>query len=137
MPVEMSDLMQLALGQRPHLFMGELPRPVATYLRCSPGLVYLGTREFHKIANKHPEIRREEFQSLPHFIRWGRYYSDARRSNCLTLFAYGLENRQLYLCGLKAAENGGEVWIQTLHRTVEKKAERKMRQPSELIYGPK
>lgn len=125
MPVELSELMQLALGQRPYLLVGELPRPVATYLGCNPGLVYLGRNELMKITFKHKEIAREELQCLPHMIKSGRYLTVSDRANCVTIIAAGLATDLLYQCGIKATANGGEVWIQTFHRTTPKKAERK------------
>ncbi|TAU90974.1 hypothetical protein [Rhizobium leguminosarum] len=126
MPIELSELMDLAMRRRPHLYVGELPRPVATYLDVNPGLVYLGREEFHHIASKHTEVRQEEVQHLFLMIKHGFYFKDPNRRNCTTVFWTMPDTKKPFLVGLKAA-NSGEVWVQTMYRITVKKAERKMR----------
>jgi hypothetical protein len=108
MPIELSELMDLSMRRRPHLYVGELPRPVATYLGVNPGLVYLGTDEFHHIVSKHADVRQEEVQQLFLMIRHGFYYRDPSRRNCITVFWTMPETVKPFLVGLKAA-NSGEV----------------------------
>jgi hypothetical protein len=78
MPVELSHLMQLAMGQKPALQVGDLPRIVAEYLGCHPAIVFLGHRELMKIGGKHGEIKHAELQQLPFMIAKGAYYQTTR-----------------------------------------------------------
>lgn len=135
MPIEQSDLMCLALRKRPHLQVGELPRPVATYLACSPGVVYLGAAELHHIANKHMDIRQEEVQHLFLMISRGCYFRVKGRPNCVTIYWRMPEAEKPYLVGLKAA-NSGEVWVQTMYRTTPRKAANKTTDDL-LLWGTK
>lgn len=61
---------------------------------------------------------------MPYIIKGGSYYSVPNRSNCATIFGYATEQNLMYQIGIKAADNGGEVWVQTFHRTTELKAGR-------------
>ena len=109
MPVELSHLMMLAIGTKPELKVGDLPRPVAEYLGCHPAVVFLGYKEFQKIAKKHDKIRREEFQTLPIMIKKGRYIKDAGRRNCVTVFYSDPDSGNIYTAGIKSACQGAEV----------------------------
>lgn len=137
MPIELSQLMQLALNKLPHLYVGELPRPIAKYLKSNPGLVYLGHREFLKISKKHDEINREEFQSLHLAVKDGTYLTEPKRPNCVTAFWKDGEKSLLYLLGLKTAGDGGEVWVSTFHRTHQAQLDTKIRQYGILLQGKK
>lgn len=117
MPLELSILMQLALRQRGPVTVGDLPPEVANYLGCHPAIAYLGYHGLKKIVITHPEISYLEMQELPFMIAKGRYVSDPKRRQCVTLFGRGAENGKLYLAGLKAANRGGEVWVSTFHRS--------------------
>jgi hypothetical protein len=127
MPVELSDLMQLALEQRPHLFVGNLPRPVAEIFNCNHGVVYLGKSEFKHIAEKHPEMRREEFQSIPLIFPSAAYYLDDKRPNCLTVLGRVPGEADLYNIGIKSVQSGSELWVQTMYKIAAKKAERRVK----------
>jgi hypothetical protein len=133
MPVELSHLMQLVAGQKPSLQVGDLPRPVAEYLRCHPAIVYLGHSEVLKIVRKHREIRVEELQCLPYAIANGEYRDDPQRGQCVTVYYNESTRNKLYIVGLKSACRGGEVWVQTFHRTTPDKAKNKQ-QNSTLLY---
>jgi hypothetical protein len=135
MPVELSDLMQLALGQRDHLKMGDLPRTVAEITGCHPAIVYLGKREFWHIARSHPEMQREEFQLVPWLLKDGSYYVDERRPNQMTIYGRLQHDRKLYALCLKAVDHGCEVWVQTMYRIDDKKAQRRSKNMT-LIFGP-
>jgi len=137
MPIELSELMKLAMNKRPSLFVGELPRPVASYLKCNPGVVYLGHREFLKIQNKHPEIETEEFQSLHLIVKDGMYLPDLKRPSCVTIFWKDPEIPLPYLVGLKAADAGGEVWVSTFHRTNQTQIDSRCRRDGILLKGKK
>jgi hypothetical protein len=134
MPVELSHLMQLAMGRLPALQVGDLPRPVAEYMHCHPAIVWLGAQQLQKIVRDHPEIRVEQLQCLPFAIHDARYYCDKERSNCLTAY-YTAELRGQYLIGIKPAIRGGEVWIQTFYRQDDKTALRRQSKSS-LIHDP-
>lgn len=135
MPVELSELMQLALGQRPNLTMGDLPRPVARIMNCHPAIVFLGHKEFQHIASSHKEIQRAEFQLIPWLIRDGSYYFHAQYPKSITVFGQLMHDNKLYTLGLKAAGGGCEVWVQTMFRMGLKKAMRRAA-PMELVHGP-
>jgi hypothetical protein len=45
MRFELSTLMQLAMGQRPNVIVGDLPTPLSRILGCHPAIVYLGRKE--------------------------------------------------------------------------------------------
>jgi hypothetical protein len=121
MPVELSQLMNLALGRIPSLFVGELPRPVAAYLGANPGCAYLGRDELAKIVGKHPDVVYEDVQHVPYAIRRGYFFRHPKKPNCVTLIWKREDNGKHYLLGLKAA-NSGEVWVQTMHRLSPRKA---------------
>lgn len=125
--------MQLGRGQKPALQVGDLPRPVAEYLNCHPAIVFLGHRELLKIGGKHKEIGAAEFQQLPFLIKCGRYYEDARRPRCVTVFYELPSDGKLYVAGLKAAARGCEVWIQTFHRIDDYRARAKI-EIAKLIF---
>ncbi len=135
MPVELSELTDLAAGKRPHLFVGDLPRSVAEQLNCHPARVYLGHKVFHHIVQKHDNIEISHFQRLPMMIRAGEYFSDPVRHNATTVVYTCSETGKLYLTGLKSAANGCEVWVQTLFRTTLKKSRGK-RNPARHLFGP-
>jgi len=97
MPVELSLLMQLVSGQKSSLQVGDLPRTVASYLRCRPAIVYLGHEEVLKIVHKHSEIRVEELQCLPFAIAKGEYREDRQRGRCVTIFYKSPINNKLYI----------------------------------------
>lgn len=134
MPVELSELMQLALGQKAHLKMGDLPRPVATLLKCHPAIIFLGKDEFRHIASSHPEMKREEFQLVPWLVKNGSYYLDPGRKNQVTIFGRLDHDEKLYTLGIKAVDNGCELWVQTMFRIDAKKAARRIRKMT-LIHG--
>ncbi len=108
--------MQLASGQKTSLQVGDLPRPVATYLRCHPAIVFLGHKEMLKISKKHTEITSLEFLQLPFLIKDGHYYEDEKRRNCVTIYHKLPDDPRLYIAGLKAVDHGCEVWVQTFYR---------------------
>jgi hypothetical protein len=114
--------MQLALGQRQALTVGDLPRTVAEYLRCHPAIVYLGHRELKKIFDKHGEIAVAQFQQLPFAISKGKYLYDAKRRQSVTILYKSPDDNLIYLAGLKATDSGREVWVSTYHRISELKA---------------
>lgn len=134
MPVELSELMQLGLGHRQRLFVGDLPRPVAQLMGCHPGAIYLGHREFFHIAERHPEMRREEFQMIPLLIKSGSYYTHPNFPNCVSIFGELEHDNRRYMIGLKSAERGGEVWVQTMFRIGAKKAFRRIKGCT-LVHG--
>jgi hypothetical protein len=121
MPVELSQLMQLAMGQLPALQMGDLPRPVAEYLKCHPAIVWLGPNELAKIVRKHgDDIRHEQLQCMPFAIKDGEYYTEECRPNCVTII-YRERNVGLqYTIGLKAAggaaRSGSKRFIELMTR---------------------
>src|SRR5262245_8522458 len=117
MPVELSLLMQLVAGQKTSLPVGDLPHDVAKYLKCHPAIAYLGHKEVTKIVRKHGDVRIEQLQSLPYAIKDGEYRDDPGRGNCVTIYWENPTDRALYLIGLKSASIGGEVWVQTFHKT--------------------
>jgi hypothetical protein len=126
MAVELSRLMQLAMGQLPALQMGDLPRPVAEYLKCHPAIVWLGPNELTKIARKHgDDIKLEQLQCMPFALRDGEYYTEDRRPNCVTIIYRERTAGLQYTIGLKAAGRGSEVWVQTFHRIDDRKAARR------------
>ncbi|MCL6707443.1 hypothetical protein M8R20_10560 [Pseudomonas sp. R2.Fl] len=131
----MSELMQLALGHRPHLLVGDLPRPVAAFLGCHPAVVYLGHETMLHIAEKHPEMKREEFQMMPYLLRSGSYYFQPGRPRSVSVFGSLDHDRKRYMIGLKSAEKGCEVWVETMFRTGEKKGLRRIR-GCQLVHGP-
>lgn len=135
MPVELSELMQLAMGQKTSLVMGDLPRPVAAIMNCHPAVVYLGNNELHHIASSHKEIQREELQMIPWLIKGGSYYFHHQFPKCLTVFGELMHDGKLYTIGLKSANGGGEVWVQTMFRMGLKKAIRRAN-PMQLVHGP-
>jgi hypothetical protein len=96
--------MQLALGQKPALQVGDLPRPVAAHFRCHPAIVWLGTDELRKIVTKHPQIRVEQLQYLHYAIRDGVYYVEKYRPNCVTI--YYIVDERTYVIGLKPTSRG-------------------------------
>ncbi len=134
MPVELSHLMQLAYGQKTELQVGDLPRDVAEYLESHPAIVFLGHHELLKIRTSHLEIEVKEFQTLPMMIKDGRYIKDNKRANCVTLFYESIDTHKFYTAGLKATDSGGEVWVQTFHRTTANKA-RKREKRHGYLYG--
>lgn len=134
MPVELSELMQLAMGRKPNLVMGDLPRPMAALMNCHPAIVYLGHKEFHHIVTRHKEMQREEFQLIPSLIKTGTYYAHDQYPRSLTIFGELLHDGKLYTLGLKSANGGGEVWVQTMFRTGVKKALRRVA-PMKLVHG--
>jgi len=125
MPIELSELLHLARGYKPALQVGDLPRGIAVFLKCHPAIVFLGTKEVHKIVRKHPEIKLDELQCLHIAIKEGEYYFDKSRSNCVTIFYTPRDKRDIYLIALKATQGGYEVWVQTFHRISPSKAEKK------------
>jgi hypothetical protein len=125
MPVELSQLMQLARGKPPALQVGDLPRPVAEYLKCHPAIVWLGTPELRKIVNKHSPIRVEQLQRLPLAMQDARYYLEPARPHCVTAFYFEPTSERQYILGLKPASHGSEVWVQTFFYIDNKKAARK------------
>jgi len=138
MPIELSQLMQLFAGQKPSLQVGELPRPVAAHLRCSPGVVYLGHNEFRKIVGKHTEVCVADVQLLHDAVRNGRYYSDEQgRSNCATIIHERGSEEMAFLVGLKVAEKGGEVWVSTYHRIGKRRLGRRLKRAKLLLDASK
>ena len=135
MPLELSHLMQLALGQITSLTVGDLPRPVAEYLKCHPAIVFIGNKEFFKIRKRHPNIEVAEFQHLTLAVRNGLYLTDSSRPNCVTLIYRNPDNGKLYQVGLKSALQGGEVWVATYHRTNPGNAKQRMNQSDVLCGG--
>ena len=134
MPVELSQLMQLALGKPPALQVGDLPRPVAEHLGCHPAIVWLGTAELGKIVRKHgDQIKVENLQCLPYAISDGVYYKDQNRPNCVTVYYRDKYTNLQYVIGLKPANRGGEVWIQTFYRIDDRKAARRQVQ-ARILY---
>jgi len=126
MPVELSQLMQLAMGRPPALQVGDLPRPVAQHLKCHPAIVWLGAAELSKIVKKHgSEIKLEQLQCLPFAIRDGEYYSEIKRPNCVTVYYRDRDTKLQYIIGLKPASRGCEVWVQTFFRIDDTKAARR------------
>ncbi|MEQ8446910.1 MAG: hypothetical protein RIB57_13575 [Pelagibacterium sp.] len=132
--MELSELMQLAVGQKTSLVMGDLPRPVAAIMNCHPAIVYLGHNEFRHIASSHLEMQREEFQMIPWLIKGGAYYFHEGYPKSLTIFGELAHDNKLYTLGLKSANGGCEVWIQTMFRTGLKKALRRVSTMS-LVHG--
>lgn len=125
--------MQLATGLRSELAVGDLPRPVASYLRCDPAIVFLGTAVMKKVVTKHQVADWEPFQLLPLVVRDGIYYRDAARSNCVTVVYSHPETGKLYLTGIKSASSGAEAWVQTIYRTDERKVRSKS-SPALFLY---
>ncbi len=119
--------MQLANGQRGSLTIANLPEEVAKYLGCHPAIVFLGHDELLKISTKHPEIAREELQSLPFMIKEGFYIKDNKRKNCVSVFYRMPYTQTLYTAGIKSAENGSEVWVATFYKTNAKYARRRVK----------
>lgn len=135
MPVELSLLMQLAMGRKPSLPVGDLPRPVAEHLKCHPAIVFLGHTEFKKIVGKHQEIKAEHLQYLPYMIKHGTYAHDLNRPNCVTIFHKSDYDGQLYQAGIKATVRGSEVWVQTYHRTELARAKKLLEKRGCLLAG--
>jgi hypothetical protein len=124
MPVELSHLMQLVAGRKQSLPVGDLPRGIANYMNCHPGIVYLGHREVIKIVGKHGEkIRVEQLQCLPFAIKDGEYRADPARGGSVSIYYRNPFDNELYVIGIKAAAKGGEVWICTLYQGSERNAE--------------
>lgn len=113
--------------------MGDLPCPVAALWNCHPAVVYLGHKEFHHIASRHVEMKREEFQLIPSLITTGAYYAHEDFPKSLTIFGELMHDGKLYTLGLKSANGGGEVWVQTMFRTGVKKALRRV--APMLVHG--
>ena len=134
MPIELSELMQLALERRPSLKVGDLPRPIAEIMGCHPAIVFLGAAEFKHIAQSHPEMRREEFQLIFQIIKTGSYYQHPDYPTSVTVFGDLEHDGKLYMLGLKSAQGGCEVWVQTMFRIGHRKALRRIRN-SVLIHG--
>lgn len=134
MPVELSQLMQLVAGKTPALQVGDLPRPVAEFLGCHPAIVWLGHREVQKIVRKHGDsINVPHLQSLPFAIKDGSYYSDPSRTNCVTIYHRFSHDELQYVIGLKPADRGCEVWVQTFYRIDDTKAD-KRKAKATLLY---
>ncbi len=124
MPIELSELMEFAAGRKPAIQVGDLPRPVAEFLRCHPAIVWLGIETFYKIAKKHPEIAVAEFQQLFLLVASGAYYLDPDRPRSVTVYRQLADSPEFYMTALKSAAGGCEVWVQTFHRTNEKQISR-------------
>lgn len=134
MPIELSHLMQLALGTKKSLQVGDLPEAVAQHMGCHPAIVFLGHRELIKITKKHQEIEVTEFQYLSIAIREGCYRTDDQdRLHHVTVLYERPDNGVTYLIGLKAAEKGREVWIATYYPISGRRLTKKERKTT-IIY---
>ncbi|MFD0985656.1 hypothetical protein [Methyloligella solikamskensis] len=133
MPIEISHLMQTAMGQKDAIKVGDLPRQVAKHMGCHPAVVYLGGAELHKITLKHKDISAERLQMLFMAIRDGEYRTDDQnRARHLTVIWEFPETRETYVIGLKSASNGGEVWICTYYKISGRKLDKKLRKTTRI-----
>jgi len=135
MPVELSQLMQLVAGKLPALQVGDLPRPVAEHLGCHPAIVWLGHNEVQKIVMKHGDcINVPQLQCLPFAIRDGAYYFEPNRLKSVTVFHRFANDDLQYVIGLKPADRGSEVWVQTFFRIDDTKANKRMAKSTLLFH---
>lgn len=133
MAIELSHLMQLVMGQKQALTVGDLPRIVATAVGCHPAVVYLGHREVAKIVRGHGDgIGVEQLQCLTFAIKDAEYRLDAMRRNALSLYYHNPVDNEFYVIGLKHACSRSEVWVSTFFRTSETK-QRSQRERAELL----
>lgn len=136
MAIELSHLMQVILGQRPVLTVGDLPRAVASHLNASPGIVFLRHIELKHILKDHTYIAPFDVMHLTFAIESGAYFEDPKRKNAVTCLYRNADNDRYYTVGIKTASNGSETWIATYHRAKDrfvKSRESKWKH----IWGPK
>jgi hypothetical protein len=136
MAIELSHLMQVILGQRPVLTVGDLPRPVATYLKAHPAIVFLRHSELKHILSDHTYIAPFDVMNLTFAIEKGAYFEDPKRKNAVTCIYRNADNDRYYTVGIKTASNGSETWIATYHRAKDRFV-RSREGKWKLICGPK
>ncbi|PVE25628.1 hypothetical protein DC522_04725 [Microvirga sp. KLBC 81] len=124
MSFELGQLTELVFGHRQYLTVGDLPRSVAEYLGCHPGIVFLRRREAQKIWIKHPEVSPLDLLQLPLVVTKGCYYADPKRRRCVTVLYQNPHKHRPYVLGLKSAAQGCEVWVSTFYQTTEREAQK-------------
>ena len=120
MSVELFELMQLVLGQRKFLTIGNLPFPVRTHFGCNPGVIYLRHQEALHIFNDHSDVGPNDALLIGLAVERGCYYQDPKRPNCATAIWHNPETGKPYQVGLKVVGTG-EVWVATYHHTNDRK----------------
>lgn len=136
MAIELSELMQVILGQRPVLTVGNLPRPVADHLKAHPGIVFLRHIELKHILSDHTYILPYDVMHLTFAIESGAYYEDPKRKNAVTCLYHNQDSGRFYTVGIKTASNGSETWIATYHRAKDRFV-RSREAKWKHIWGPK
>ena len=126
MPLELSQLHQLASGQRRTIPIPDMPRKTAEAFGCHPGIVYLGHRALKKLIEKH-SLSVSAIQNIPFGLKEGRWFWDDRRNDCAVVIYESGADGQLYYASIKKVGPGNELWLQTCHRTTTSKAERRIK----------
>ena len=126
MPLELSQIHQLASGQRHSVVLAEMPSKIAMAFGCHPGIIYMGARELTKLLAKH-SLSFAAVQNIPFGIKEGQWFLDDRRQDCAVLIYYSREDRELYYASIKKVGPGNELWLQTCHRTTRAKADRRIK----------
>ena len=133
MSVELSQLMQLVVGQRKFLTVGSLPIEARRYFGCNPGLVYLRDKEARHIFNGHSDVSPQDALFIGLAVETGRYYEDPKRPNCTSVVYRNRETGRPYLLGLKIVDPH-EVWVSTFHHTNDQKI--RQRYKARLVICP-
>ena len=71
---------------------------------------------------------------MPYLLQSGSYYLESNRPRSVTVLGQLDHDYKRYMVGLKSAESGCEVWVETMFRTGQKKGLRKIK-GCRLIYG--
>ena len=116
----LGDLYDLAAGNKPIIWMGEVPFEIAQKLRLTHQSVYMNRLGLLHIFDEHPDVIPYEILKVPFDLKNGLWLQERANPNVFIVSREDLEQNKRYMVVLKSYEKGSEMWVSSYHRVHEK-----------------